>query len=125
MCEYAWTDFDMTAKIFRRYAKDDYRIHATQKPVDLYAWLLGIFAKKGDRILDTHVGSASSLIACHKMGFQYVGFELDKYYYDLSNKRLEQEKAQMSLFDFMGGGIGTEARQSEIDLHMFSVSSGE
>ena len=47
--------------------------------------------------------SASSLIACHKMGFQYVGFELDKYYYDLSNKRLEQEKAQMSLFDFVGG----------------------
>ena len=125
MCEYAWTDFDMTAKIFRKYAKDDCRIHATQKPVDLYAWLLGIFAQKGDRILDTHVGSASSLIACHKMGFQYVGFELDKYYYDLSNKRLEQEKAQMSLFDFMwGGSTETEARQSEIDLHMFTVSGG-
>ena len=94
----------MTAKIFRKYAKDDCRIHATQKPVELYMWLLRIFAKEGDKILDTHVGSASSLIACHKMGFQYVGFELDKYYYDLSNKRLEQEKAQMSLFDFMGGG---------------------
>lgn len=93
----------MTAKIFRKYAKDDCRIHATQKPVDLYMWLLRVFAKEGDRILDTHVGSASSLIACHKMGFQYVGFELDKYYYDLSNKRLEQEKAQMSLFDFKEG----------------------
>lgn len=106
MCEYAWTDFDMTAKIFRRYAKDNCRIHATQKPVDLYRWILRIFAKKGDKILDTHVGSASSLIACHKERFQYVGFELDKYYYELANKRLEQEKNQMSIFDFgMGGGV--------------------
>ena len=53
-----------------------------------------------------------------------MGFELDKYYFDLSNKRLEQEKAQMSLFDFMGGSTETEARQSEIDLHMFTVSGG-
>lgn len=116
MCEYAWTDFDMTAKIFRKYAKDDCRIHATQKPVELYMWLLRIFAKEGDKILDTHVGSASSLIACHKMGFQYVGFELDKYYYDLSNKRLEQEKAQMSLFDFMGGGAVQKRRQDRVKL---------
>lgn len=104
MCEYAWTDFDMTAKIFRRYAKDDCRIHATQKPIDLYMWLLRLFAKDGDIILDTHVGSASSLIACHRMGFRYVGFELDKHYYELSRKRIEQEKAQITLFDYCGGG---------------------
>lgn len=124
MCEYAWTDFDMTAKIFRRYAKDDCRIHATQKPIDLYMWLLRIFAKEGDIILDTHVGSASSLIACHRMGFRYVGFELDKHYYDLSQKRLEQEKAQITLFDLCGGDIDKEeARQNEIDLHMLTVPS--
>lgn len=76
------------------------RIHPTQKPVALYAWILNKYAKPGDKILDTHVGSASSLIACHKAGFQYVGFELDKHYFDLATERLEAEKAQMSIFDF-------------------------
>lgn len=77
------------------------RIHPTQKPVVLYEWLLNRYAKFGDIILDTHVGSASSLIACHNTGHKFVGFELDKYYYDLSKQRLDAEMAQMRLSDFI------------------------
>lgn len=77
------------------------RIHPTQKPVALYEWILNKYAKAGDVILDTHVGSASSLIACHNTGHKFVGFELDKYYYDLSKKRLDEEMAQMRLSDFI------------------------
>jgi site-specific DNA-methyltransferase (adenine-specific) len=75
------------------------RIHPTQKPVKLYEWILNNYAKRGDKILDTHVGSASSLIACHNLGFQYVGFELDKEYYEQSLKRLETVKKQVSILD--------------------------
>lgn len=77
------------------------RIHPTQKPVALYEWLLNRYAKPGDIILDTHVGSASSLIACYRTNHPYVGFELDKHYYDLSKKRLDAEMAQMRLSDIM------------------------
>ncbi len=75
------------------------KIHPTQKPVALYEWILRNYAKQGDKILDTHVGSASSLIACHNLGFQYVGFELDKEYYEQSLKRLETAKKQVSILD--------------------------
>ena len=74
------------------------RIHPTQKPVALYHWLLNNYAEEGDKILDTHVGSASSLIACHDMGFEYLGFELDEDYYRMASERLEAHKAQLSLF---------------------------
>ena len=74
------------------------RIHPTQKPVALYHWLLNNYAEKGDKILDTHVGSASSLIACHDMGFEYLGFELDEDYYRMASERLEAHKAQLTLF---------------------------
>ena len=74
------------------------RFHPTQKPVALYEWLLTNYAKPGDKILDTHVGSASSLIACENMGFQYVGFEIDKEYYDLGVERLEKNRRQIKLF---------------------------
>lgn len=77
------------------------RIHPTQKPVALYEWILNRYAKPGDIILDTHVGSASSLIACYHTNHPYVGFELDKCYYDLSKKRLDDEMAQIRLTDFM------------------------
>ncbi|MDF2537441.1 MAG: methylase [Herbinix sp.] len=80
-------------------SKNEKRIHPTQKPVALYEWLLTKYAIIGDKILDTHVGSASSLIACHNLGFDYVGFEIDKTYYDMASKRLEAVKAQRSLFD--------------------------
>lgn len=73
------------------------RIHPTQKPVKLYEWLLRNYAKQGDKILDTHVGSASSLIACHNLGFQYVGFEIDKDYYEQSLKRLNAVKNQITI----------------------------
>ena len=76
----------------------DGTIHPTQKPIKLYHWLLNNYAKEGDKILDTHVGSASSLIACHDMGFEYLGFELDEDYYRMASERLEAHKAQLSLF---------------------------
>jgi len=74
------------------------RLHPTQKPVKLYEWLLANYAKQGDKILDTHVGSASSLIACHNLGFEYMGFELDKDYFNAATERLEAVKAQMRLY---------------------------
>lgn len=76
----------------------EYRIHPTQKPIALYEWLLKNYAKQGDKILDTHVGSASSLIACYNLGFDYIGFELDKEYYDLACKRIEARRNQMDIF---------------------------
>ena len=79
-------------------SKNEKRIHITQKPVALYIWLLQHYAKQGDKILDTHVGSASSLIACHKLGFDFIGFEIDKNCYEKANKRLADEKAQINLF---------------------------
>ena len=75
------------------------RIHPTQKPIALYEWLLGKYARQGDIILDTHVGSASSLIACHRMGFEYVGFEKNAKRYLASFDRLENEKSQYTFFD--------------------------
>lgn len=76
------------------------RIHPTQKPVALYEWLLQKYAKQGDIILDTYVGSASSLITCHRMGFECVGFEKDTKHYQASYDRLENEKRQFTFFDF-------------------------
>ena len=78
------------------------RIHPTQKPVALYEWLLNMYAQPGFKILDTHVGSASSLIACHNGGFDYIGFELDPDYFKASNERLQMVKNQMSIFDYIG-----------------------
>ena len=77
------------------------RIHPNQKPIDLYKWLLSNYAKPGDKILDTHVGSASSLIACHQMGFEYWGFELDADYYKAATERLNKAKAQVSITELI------------------------
>ena len=73
------------------------RIHPTQKPIALYKWLLMNYAKQGDKILDTHVGSASSLIACYDMGFDYIGFEIDEDYFKAAQKRIEENKAQIRM----------------------------
>lgn len=81
------------------------RIHPTQKPVALYEWLLNRYAKPNDVILDTHVGSASSLIACYNTNHKFVGFELDEYYYKVSKQRLDTEMAQMRLSDFIGDTV--------------------
>ena len=75
------------------------RIHPTQKPVALYKWLIDKFANPGDTILDTHVGSASSLIACHQTGHKYIGFEIDTEYYRQAKERLENETAQTNMFE--------------------------
>lgn len=73
---------------------DTERIHPTQKPIALYKWVLQNFAEKGDKILDTHVGSGSSLIACYDLGFDVWGYEIDKVYYDLAQKRIADFTAQ-------------------------------
>jgi site-specific DNA-methyltransferase (adenine-specific) len=74
------------------------RIHPTQKPVKLYEWLLINYAKEGDKILDTHLGSGSIAIACHNLGFDLTACELDKDYFEAALKRIEQHKAQQRLF---------------------------
>ena len=90
-----------TSKIFE-YApqgkKDDPRIHPTQKPVALYKWLLDKYAKQGDKILDTHLGSGSIAIACHDYGFELTACELDKEYYDKAIQRIKNHVAQQKLF---------------------------
>ena len=74
------------------------RIHPTQKPIALYEWLLMNYAKEGDKILDTHLGSGSIAIACHNLGYDLTACELDKEYYDAAIKRIEQHKAQIRMF---------------------------
>lgn len=100
-CEFGWTSFDVSAKTFYMSAMNtnETRHHPTQKPVALYKWLLQNYAKPNDKILDTHVGSASSLIACHDMGFDAVGFELDPDYFKASKQRLHDFMAQPKIED--------------------------
>jgi len=109
-CELAWTSFNRATRIFRfmwngmlqaDMKNKEYRIHPTQKPVRLYEWLLQNYANKDDVILDTHVGSASSLIACHNTDHKFVGFELDPIYYEKAKARLDAEMAQTTIFDFI------------------------
>lgn len=102
--ELAWTSFDRNSvkRHILQYngllGKELERIHPTQKPVKLYEWLLTNYAKPGQRILDTHLGSGSSAIAAHNLGFDFVGMELDKDYYEAAVKRFEKHKAQGDLF---------------------------
>lgn len=95
MAELAWTSFDKLAKIFRMSTpKDGLKIHNCQKPIALYKWLLHNYAKPGDKILDTHLGSGSIAIACHENGFDLTGSELDADYFAAMQKRLETAIAQ-------------------------------
>lgn len=100
-CEFAWTSFDRPSKIFR-YNNNQYdvggRIHPTQKPVPLYKFTFNEFAKPGDKILDTHMGSQSSRIAAHIMGFDYWGAEIDPEYFRDGCARYEKEAEQGQLF---------------------------
>ena len=97
-CELAWTSFDKNTTKFKRdpLAKGDYKgkIHPTQKPVALYTWLLKNYAKKGDKILDTHLGSGSSRVAAFRMGFDFTGIEIDSDYFLESDVRFKK----MTLF---------------------------
>lgn len=102
--ELAYTSFTRTAKIidlpFRGSvgADKDARIHPTQKPVALYRWIYQQYAKDGDKILDTHLGSGSSRIAAYDMGLDFVGCEIDKEYFDKQEERFAAHIAQQSLF---------------------------
>ena len=99
-CEFAWTSLSQSAKTFykRPQNADDYRIHPTQKPVALYKWLLDKYAKEGDKILDTHLGSGSIAIACHDYKFHLTACELDKEYFDKAMQRINNHMAQQKLF---------------------------
>ena len=101
--ELAWCSFDKVLRIAPiRYkgflGADKVRIHPTQKPIKLYEWLLMNYAKEGDKILDTHLGSGSIALACHNLGFDLTACELDKEYYDAAIKRIDQHKAQIRMF---------------------------
>lgn len=111
-CEMAWTSFDFPARVFL-YARGNEsgfapkssaidkqfaNIHPTQKPVALYKWLLKNYAKEGNKILDTHLGSGSIAIACHDYKFELTGCEIDKDYFEAAVKRLKNHVAQTTLF---------------------------
>jgi len=98
--ELAWTSFDTVLKKTKNKYKDrTTKIHPTQKPVDLYKWLLINFAKQGDRILDTHFGSLSIGIACYDLEFELTAIELDKDYYEAGKRRLIDHQKQLSIFN--------------------------
>ncbi len=98
--ELAWTSFKSAVRKYVKHISSTfkYRIHPTQKPIQLYEWLLIKYAKEGDKILDTHLGSGSIAIACHNLGYDLTGYEMDKDYYKAAIKRIEQHKAQKRLF---------------------------
>jgi len=100
MCEFAWMSIQSPAKIYKLHVvtTETNKIHPTQKPVKLYRWILKYYAKEGQKILDTHLGSGSSAIAAHQMGFDFVGCEIDKDYYDAACKRFKEQTAQGDLF---------------------------
>lgn len=95
--EQAWTSFDKLPQLVRYNNNDSNRIHLTQKPVALYKWLLRNYAKPGDKILDTHVGSGSSRIACYDGGFDFTGYEIDPDYFAAMEKRFQQHVSQLTL----------------------------
>ena len=100
-CEYAWTSFDSPSRIFVlniASITSEGRIHPTQKAVAMYKWILRNYAKQGDKILDTHLGSGSIAIACHQMGFDLTGSELDQDYFEAMQKRIKEETKQQDLF---------------------------
>jgi site-specific DNA-methyltransferase (adenine-specific) len=107
-CELAWTSFKTATRIFRfrwngmlqqDMKNKEVRIHPTQKPRQLYQWLLKNYAKPGDKILDTHLGSGSSAIAAYEMGFDFTGYEIDADYFQAASERLERHMKQERLFE--------------------------
>lgn len=132
-CEIAYCSFHNKTKMFRYMwngmmqgksiseghlmqgdkSKNEKRIHPTQKPVNLYKWILMNYAKQGDKVLDTHVGSASSLVACYEMGFYFIGFEKDKNIYKLASKRLFETMNQINMFKVMQEGNKCKGKKGE------------
>jgi len=106
-CELAWTSFKTSVRkikwkwqgmLQQNMKNKETRIHPTQKPVKLYEWILDKYAKEGDKILDTHLGSGSIAIACHNRGFDLTGFEIDKEYFDNASERLRIHQSQLTMF---------------------------
>tara|TARA_Y100000310_G_scaffold291932_1_gene320247 strand:- start:2750 stop:3406 length:657 start_codon:yes stop_codon:yes gene_type:complete len=104
MAELAWSSFNKKCNLYEHLwagFKKKYqikRIHPTEKPKELYEWLLINYANEGDKILDTHLGSGSIAIACHNLGYDLTGYELDKEYYDNAIKRIKNHQAQTRIF---------------------------
>ena len=99
MCEFAWSSIQKPAKMWSlSVLKEKGKIHPTQKPVELYEWILLNNAKEGDKILDTHLGSGSIALACHNLGFDLTACELDKEYYNSAMKRLAEHQQQIRMF---------------------------
>lgn len=106
-CELAYTSFNTAVRkikwkwsgmLQQDMKNKEIRIHPTQKPIKLYEWLLMKYAKENDKILDTHLGSGSIAIACHNLGFELTGCELDKDYYEAAMKRINEHKQQIRMF---------------------------
>jgi len=106
-CELAWTSFKTSVRkikwkwsgmLQQNMKNKEQRIHPTQKPIALYEWLLMNYAKEGDKILDTHLGSGSIAIACHNLEYDLEGYELDKDYYIAAKKRLQEHQSQLRMF---------------------------
>lgn len=97
-CEYAWTSFNQPSKLFASDNRYSGKIHPTQKPVELYAWIYSLFAAPGSSVLDTHLGSGSSRIAAWDVGLDFVGCEIDKGYFDAQEERFRAHAAQGNLF---------------------------
>lgn len=98
-CELAWTSFDKNSKIFTHVRNTgEKRVHICQKPIALYEWILQNYAKEGDKIIDTHLGSGSSAIASHKLGFEFVGLEINETYLENAIKRIKNHTSQLELF---------------------------
>lgn len=113
-CELAWSSFDSVARMYRMRPMnmDGGKIHPTQKPVALYKWLLKNYAKPNDKIFDSHVGSGSIRIACHDMGFDFEGCEIDKDYWEAQEKRYQSHTMQNDLFsgsDLQSSIFGTQS----------------
>lgn len=113
-CEIAWTSLPGQSRVIeykwngmlqQDMKNKEYRIHPTQKPVQLYKWLIDRYTKPTDIILDTHVGSASSLIAAQSLNRRFVGCELDEYYYNQALERFNAETSQLTMFNLFGGNI--------------------
>ena len=101
--EFAWTSFNKPAKCFDypyygNINSEQDRIHPTQKPIKLYEWILKNFASDNDSIIDTHLGSASSAIACHRAHLDFTGIELDEEYYNAAKERIIMHQRQLNLF---------------------------
>lgn len=101
-CELAYSSFNKATRVYtinrRLITQAGGSIHPTQKPKKLYEWILKNYAEKGDKILDTHLGSGSIAIACHNLGYDLEGYELDKDYYEAASKRLKEHQSQIRMF---------------------------